>query len=311
MKNIINYRIFGVSILFFLLNTYFAIVDAQQNNQLTVVTSSPANGADKVGLGVAPTINFSAPLDPATVNSSHIKLTATVSGAEFPTNVEYVENETFVKIVPTSDLKPGISYTFSVTAGVKDAAGNSLESLFTAEFETQFVQWHAGAYILGNVDQNLLDNESFFTSQSSQYAEGFAIRTSWILYEPSEGIYNWTPLDNNLELLKSKDKKVSIAVYPFQPLRTSPTDFDFIPHPAWVQPDQTYFATFKTAPCRAFPVPWDTVVNEKWFNFLKALGNHLYEERPDLLDTISYVNGAGDAVTLNWGIHEEILKIFY
>ncbi|MDP3735703.1 MAG: Ig-like domain-containing protein [bacterium] len=293
------------------------IAQTEASGAPIIISAFPTNNATNAGLGAVSTLTFSEALDPASVNTTNIKLATTVGNSAVPFTTNYTPGTTLVTITPTGDLKPGISYTLSVTTGIKDTTATPLAAPYATTFTTGFIKWHAGAYILGNVDQNVVAADGFLTSESSTYATGFAMRASWVLLEGAgEGIYNWTPLDANLNVLKSKGKKVSLAVFPFQPVRitsgcnpSTQDCLDFFPHPSWVRPSQTYYALFKDDKnCRAYPVPWDPVVNEKWLNFLRALARHLAEA--NLLDTVSYVNGAGDAITLNWGIHNQILKTY-
>ena len=100
-----------------------------------VVSSVPQSGATVVSIRVAPTIQFSEALDPATVSSATIKL-STVSGIAVAGTVAFGVNATTVVFTPAAPLAPSTSYVLTASTGVKDLSGNQLLPSFTTSFTT-------------------------------------------------------------------------------------------------------------------------------------------------------------------------------
>jgi len=101
-----------------------------------VASSVPAAGVDDVGLVPLVEITFSEPMNAATINDTTITLTA--AGAETaPTiTVSYDAGEHRAVCFPDSTLAALVSYTVSCSDAVTDAAGNALESPWSASFTT-------------------------------------------------------------------------------------------------------------------------------------------------------------------------------
>lgn len=99
----------------------------------SIVSSAPV-GTDAIPIDFTFAVNFSEPLDPASVTSA----TATVYGFEripIPVAGTVSSKCSAVAVKPAADLDPGTVYTFEV-AGVTDAAGNALPTPFTHTFRT-------------------------------------------------------------------------------------------------------------------------------------------------------------------------------
>ena len=92
---------------------------------------------------------------------------------------------------------------------------------------------------------------------------------SWAELEPAEGIYNWGPLDHALSQASRVGKKVVPRVYTnaSRLSQATPDWFFALPYA------QRYYSS-PEARARGFeaPVPWDPVYQEKFGNFLRALG---------------------------------------
>jgi hypothetical protein len=88
-----------------------------------VISTDPINNATVVGRNKVVAISFSEEMDPSTINSSTFTLykgTTEISGI-----VAYSgKTATFT---PSESLLAGVNYTATLTTGVKDLAGNSLE----------------------------------------------------------------------------------------------------------------------------------------------------------------------------------------
>ncbi len=153
-----------------------------------------------------------------------------------------------------------------------------------------FSQTHyPGVYVLGPVDKAIPT-----TSYTQPFVTGGAIRITWGTLEPSENVYDWSFLDNEIATAQNAGKKVSIAVFA-----------SAIGTPAWLwdypvipfnfidmNPNHaSYLDTLK------LPLPYDTIYLAKLSDFLYALGNH-YASDPN----IAYMRDASGMITEGWGL---------
>lgn len=128
----------------------------------TVTSTIPVNVATGVGVGANLSVLFDEQLDPLTVTSSTIVLTATVGGAVIPATVTY--SGTTATINPNSDLSINTQYTVTVRGGgtdprVKDDSGNALAANYTFTFTTQTTTVYA--IPLGAVNRWNFETASF------------------------------------------------------------------------------------------------------------------------------------------------------
>ncbi|HVF38960.1 MAG TPA: Ig-like domain-containing protein [Gemmatimonadaceae bacterium] len=114
--------------------TTAAVVDATAPTVITPI--SPANAATGIALATAVTAVFSEPMDPATISSTTVTLRATTSGAAVSGSVAYNSAARTVTFTPSSPLAAGTNYTFSITTGARDLAGNALATAFSSTFTT-------------------------------------------------------------------------------------------------------------------------------------------------------------------------------
>ena len=99
----------------------------------TVQSTMPVDGADKMSTYTVVTVTFSEPMDPATVNLTTVELTGVSAAVSFDSE----SNKAI--LIPNSQLAYFTVYTAVVKGGengVKDAAGNPLESDYTWSFTT-------------------------------------------------------------------------------------------------------------------------------------------------------------------------------
>lgn len=108
--------------------------DPKGEATLTVVSSSPANGAQGVAREAQIGITFSQPIDPATLNGSTVILST--SGTTISTALTLNEAGSGLTITPSFPLGAGATSTVTVTPGVKDRQGNFLASNYTLSFTT-------------------------------------------------------------------------------------------------------------------------------------------------------------------------------
>lgn len=253
-----------------------------------VTGTQPEDGAGGVPVGVTPIVRFT---DDFMLDAEDVRLEPAAGGESVRLRVETMGGG--IRIVPESDLRPGMPYKLTV----RD---------FSIGFTTGWVRWQSGAYTLTAMDQAVRETDAFLNNAASRFVEGVALRTTWGAYEGSgEDVLDWTLLDRNLEAIRAKEKQASVTVFPFGGWGSRAREL-----PNWLEGAQYYYAADDNAgiDCRKQPIPWDPVFNEKWLGFIAKLGRHLYEERPDLLAAVAYVNGAGDGVTVNWAPTGPVFK---
>ena len=101
---------------------------------LTITSTSPTNGASGVSLSAAIQIQFNGSLDPASVGSSTFGLAA--GKTPLPVSVVYDPAKNLVSLAPAGVLSPQRTYTVTVGALVRNAAGNPLGTDSTFSFAT-------------------------------------------------------------------------------------------------------------------------------------------------------------------------------
>mgnify|MGYP002214510641 CR=1 FL=1 len=91
----------------------------------TISSASPSNGATNISVSSDITITFSESMDSSTINTANIGV-ADSNGNIVSGVVSY--NSNVATFNPSGNLSYSKSYTISVSAGVKDSAGNALGS---------------------------------------------------------------------------------------------------------------------------------------------------------------------------------------
>lgn len=105
----------------------------------TVIAVTPTSGSTNVPTNSSVTVTFSEAMDAATINATTITLRNTATSAAVPGTVTYNVATNTATFTPTGPLSNGTGYTFNVTTGAKDLAGNALASTFVATFTTAAV----------------------------------------------------------------------------------------------------------------------------------------------------------------------------
>jgi hypothetical protein len=132
--------------------------------------------------------------------------------------------------------------------------------------------------------------------------DGLAYRGNWTAIEPSEGSFNWAPIDSVIATAKTYGKKVSISIT--AGYRT----------PAWVFSDGAQAFKFVwdknwgPAYCTivTIPVPWDSVFLNKWGAFITALGAR-YSANPYVSHVkFTGVNSISQETNLPYHVNENI-----
>ncbi len=100
----------------------------------TIVQRTPAGGAAGVSRSTNVEAVFSEPLNPATVDSSSVRLRAQGAGSDVPATVSYAGNT--ATLDPDADLLPGTTYEATIAGTVEDSSGNALGADDTWTFTT-------------------------------------------------------------------------------------------------------------------------------------------------------------------------------
>lgn len=111
--------------------------------------SSPASPESGVAISKTISINFSEPMDPATITTANFSVTgpgatpvvgtvaynASNNTGTF-TRIEHLTTPVISHLTPVSNLEPSTTYTATLTTGAKDMAGNALANNLVWSFTT-------------------------------------------------------------------------------------------------------------------------------------------------------------------------------
>ena len=100
----------------------------------TITQRTPAPNATNVPRNTNVDVQFSEPMNPATIDSSTVRLRKQGAGSDVPANVSYAGNT--ATIDPNADLDPSAVYNVTVAGTVTDANGNPLGADDTWSFTT-------------------------------------------------------------------------------------------------------------------------------------------------------------------------------
>jgi hypothetical protein len=114
-----------------LYNGYFYTGAAADTTAPTVLGVAPPNNQQKVGLNGLVVVTFSKTINPITANSNTISLSYGTPSTAIPTSVSFNATNNQVTFTPTVPLPPSTTVTVAITAGVQDAAGNSVTAQST------------------------------------------------------------------------------------------------------------------------------------------------------------------------------------
>jgi hypothetical protein len=112
-------------------------VDVSCITFLTVTGTTPADNASGVARNANITIQFSANVDPATINESNITLTS-VGGSK---RLTFATSAREVVITPAGSFLPAAHYTLTITPAVRGAEGEVLAGAVTRTFRATDGQW--------------------------------------------------------------------------------------------------------------------------------------------------------------------------
>ena len=88
----------------------------------TITQRTPAPNATDVPRNTNVDVQFSEPMNPATINSSTVRLRKQGAASDVPASVSYAGNT--ATIDPTADLDPSAVYNVTVAGTVTDANGD-------------------------------------------------------------------------------------------------------------------------------------------------------------------------------------------
>ena len=109
---------------------------------LTFVASTPVSGANSVACNVAPVLDFSGNLDPATVIAANFTLTSGSTSQAVTVSVSDAQ----VTVTPAQKLSPLVPYTLTASTAVKGSKGEVLASAASITF-TCDGHWQTAATI--------------------------------------------------------------------------------------------------------------------------------------------------------------------
>jgi hypothetical protein len=103
-----------------------------------VLSTDPSDQAADVPPDIKPTATFSKDMDPATINPNTFKLLDPDTGQPVtplsPSGVDYDKDTKMATFAPADPLQNGKTYSATITASVKDKAGNALDQDETWHF---------------------------------------------------------------------------------------------------------------------------------------------------------------------------------
>ncbi|MBS3909194.1 MAG: Ig-like domain-containing protein, partial [Actinobacteria bacterium] len=105
------------------------------NSSPSVTSVSPAEGATGVSTSAGVTALFSEPMDPSTINSSTVTLMDSANNPVAGT-VTYDAGTRTATLKPTNNLISSMTYTATITTGVRDLAGTAMATAKVWSFTT-------------------------------------------------------------------------------------------------------------------------------------------------------------------------------
>ena len=109
-------------------------VQSTDNTAPTITGRSPSPNATNVPRDTNVQVQFSEPMNPATIGASSVHLRKQGSGTDVPASVSY--SGTTATLDPNADLDPSAVYTVTVDGSVEDLGGNALGAPDSWSFTT-------------------------------------------------------------------------------------------------------------------------------------------------------------------------------
>ena len=151
----------------------------------TITQRTPAPNATNVPRNTNVDVQFSEPMNPATINDTTVRLRKQGAGSDVPANVSYAGNT--ATIDPNADLDPGAVYNVTVAGTVTDANGIALGADDTWSFTTaslSFIDTTASDFNAGTPDANTYVSETdngevtLKPTEGSEFS-GSSLPTGW------------------------------------------------------------------------------------------------------------------------------------
>lgn len=272
---------------------------------ISLVSDPIADGAENVPLGQILQIEFDTAIDETTLNQDTVQLQIPGSDTSLPLTLSLSEDGRILDLDTSGDLHPLLDYRL-VLDGLEGTQGEILEDPVIRDFQTGSTAWPAGAYALMVVDQPIEADNTIFSSSSSQYVQGIALRYSWGEFEDDEGNYDFATLDNALRVIAAEGKLASLAILPASRDRA---------WPAMSAPADIFYANNRNpnqdaaGDCSLRAVPFDANYQARFRQMLEAMGDYLRAD-PVLNDTVAYIVGAGDFSTYNWAYGISFTEVY-
>lgn len=108
--------------------------DAPDTTPPTVLSSSPSSDATDIAINIAPSASFDENISPSSANNSTVILKKAGDITAVAGSVSC--SDTSITFTPGSNLDYSTTYTFTITSGVTDMAGNALTGDYTCSFTT-------------------------------------------------------------------------------------------------------------------------------------------------------------------------------
>ena len=135
----------------------------------TVTGTAHANGATNVAINTKIGVTFSEAMDPLTITNATVKLQETVSSKAVAGTLSY--SGVTAVFIPLSNLTPNTKYTVTVFGGVKDLAGNPMNSTFQIGWTTGATPDTTAPTITGTVNANGATNVVINTKVGATFSE--------------------------------------------------------------------------------------------------------------------------------------------
>lgn len=160
--------------------------DGTDTIQPSIVSTTPANGANNIGVSNSITVTFSESMDSSTINTSTISMNK--AGSNIAGTVTYAGNT--ATFTPSNPLTFNSAYAVTISGNVKDANGNNMPTNYTLSFTTASypsnhpVVWESGQlngadYTLEDIDSDGISDLSIRQSGTITYYSGKDFSQLW------------------------------------------------------------------------------------------------------------------------------------
>lgn len=254
------------------------------------LTASSAFTVTVTAPNTAPTLTALQGYQIASPGQTPAAVTFTVADAETATGLLSVSaTSSNTTLVPNANLTlggSGASRTVQVTPvvgqkgsaviklRVTDALGASAQSefifsVFDAASANNSFKQPRGIYVLDSVAGTSIGGVPMRDGnvRNKPFVDGYVLRTEWATLEPTDGVFDFTIIDNILSKLAPYNQKLSLMVASGV-------------LPAWLNTVPGVVTYTAGAPSVTRPLPWDSTAQERYRQLLVALSNHVVDGVP-------------------------------